>query len=326
VTDVKSPLRGALLLLAAAFFWGVGFYAQRLSLTTMTPLWATSARFVLAVPLALIVLLSRKKAGVVLPWREGILCGVVVAAAFALQTVAMLHTPVSRVALITGLYAVLTPLLQPFFGLSRPRAVQLFSVFLAMVGTTLLCGVLDDSDAGAVPPNLGDALTLVMAFVSAFYVLFLARKGGLADPLALNAVQVVAMSACSLVVAPVVEGWPTQAPDTTTWISVTYLAIASTFFAFLLQMLGQRHVTPSTAAVLMLLETPIGVGAAVFLLGETMTVPQWAGAGVAIVAVVVAVWSEHRDGITSAEATPPVSPSAEPSSGKSLEPHFSAPC
>jgi amino acid transporter len=45
-----------------------------------------------------------------------------------------------------------------------------------------------------------------------------------------------------------------------------FLSLAFAFLAFLLQMLGQRHVSPSTAAVLMLLETPIGVGAAVFVL------------------------------------------------------------
>ena len=294
MSTTTSPLRGSAFLLGAALCWGLGFYAQRLSLTTLTPLWATSARFVIAVPLALFVLQGRRRAGVRIPWRAGIVCGAVVAFAFALQTIAMLHTPVSRVALITGLYGVLTPLLQPLFGLKRPTALQLLAVGVATAGTTLLCGVLSDARAQTAPPNVGDALTLVMAIVSAFYVLFLARMGTGVDPLALNSVQVLAMSVCSAVVAPVFEGWPAQLPDGVTWASVTYLAIASTFVAFLLQMLGQRHVAPSTAAVLMLLETPIGVGAAVLLLNERMTAPQWTGAVLAIVAVLVAVAAENH--------------------------------
>lgn len=293
MSTTTSPLRGSAFLLGAALCWGLGFYAQRLSLTTLPPLWATSARFVLAVPLALVVLSRRRRAGRPIPWRAGVVCGVVVAFAFALQTIAMLHTPVSRVALITGLYGVLTPLLQPLFGLKRPTALQLLAVAIATAGTTLLCGVLSDARAQTTPPNVGDALTLVMAIVSAFYVLFLARIATDVDPLALNAVQVLAMSACSIVVAPIFEGWPARLPDAVTWASVTYLAIASTFVAFLLQMLGQRHVSPSTAAVLMLLETPIGVGAAVLLLGERMTPPQWAGGALAIVAVLLAIAAEH---------------------------------
>jgi drug/metabolite transporter (DMT)-like permease len=286
-------LRGSAFLLGAALCWGLGFYAQRLSLTSLSPLWATSARFVIAVPLAVAVVVHRRRAGVRIPWRAGVICGVVVAFAFALQTIAMLHTPVSRVALITGLYGVLTPLLQPFFGLKRPTALQLLAVGVATAGTTLLCGVLSDAQAQTTPPNVGDALTLVMAVVSAFYVLFLARMGAGVDALALNGVQVLAMSACSVVVAPIFEGWPAHAPDAVTWASVTYLAIASTFVAFLLQMLGQRHVSPSAAAVLMLLETPIGVGAAVLFLGERMSGLQWVGAGLAVIAVVIAVLAEH---------------------------------
>lgn len=294
MTSTKSPLLGAAFLLAAAVCWGLGFYAQRMSLTTLSPLWATSARFVLAVPLAFAVLVQRRTAGVVIAWSAGFACGAVVAVAFALQTVAMLSTPVSRVALITGLYGVLTPLLQPLFGLRRPTAWQLFAVAVATAGTVLLCGVLTDARAQTVPPNVGDALTLVMAIVSAFYVLFLARFGGRADALALNAVQVLSMSACSIVIALPFEGWPARAPDAVTWASVAYLAVASTFIAFLLQMLGQRHVSPSTAAVLMLLETPIGVASAVVLLGERMDSVQWLGAALAVIAVIVAVWAEHR--------------------------------
>jgi len=290
----RSPLRGSALLLGAALCWGLGFYAQRVSLSTLPPLWATSARFILALPLAVLVLALRRRAGVRIPWRAGVLCGVVVAVAFALQTVAMLYTPVSRVALITGLYGVLTPLLQPLFGLRRPSGLQLGAVLVATAGTTLLCGALSDPQAPAVPPNVGDALTLAMAVVSASYVLFLARLGSATDALALNSVQVLAMTATSLVIAPLFEGWPARVPDAATWASVAYLAIASTFVAFLLQMLGQRHVSPSAAAVLMLLETPIGVGAAVLLLDEHMDAAQWAGAVLAVAAVLAAILAETR--------------------------------
>jgi drug/metabolite transporter (DMT)-like permease len=300
VTSSRSPLRGSAFLVGAALCWGLGFYAQRMSLTTLTPLWATSARFVLAVPLALIVLQLRSRTGVPIPWRAGLVCGVVVAFAFALQTIAMLHTPVSRVALLTGLYGVLTPLLQPLFGLRRPTTSQLVAAAVATAGTALLCGIFSDQSAQLTPPNVGDALTLVMAVVSAFYVLFLARLGSSADALALNAVQVLGMAACSVIIAPLFEGWPAQMPDHVTWASVVYLAIASTFIAFLLQILGQRDVSPATAAVLMLLETPIGIGAAVLLLGERMMPAQWVGAVLALVAVLLAIVAEHRAGAIAA--------------------------
>jgi drug/metabolite transporter (DMT)-like permease len=294
VTTARSPLRGSAFLVGAALFWGFGFLAQRWSLTSLPPLWATSARLVLAVPLAVLVIGLRRSAGLATPWRTGLVCGLLLYVAFALQTVAMLHTPVSRVALITGLYGVFTPLLQPFFGLQRPRALQVVAVVVATAGTALLCGVFADEAARSAPPNIGDALTLVMAVVSAFYVIFLSQIATKTDALSLSGVQVLAMSLGSVVVAPFFEGAPPLSWDAPTWASVLYLAVFSTYGAFLLQMLGQQHVSPSTAAVLMLLETPIGVGSAVAFLKERMTGLQWAGAVLAIVAVVLAVIAEQR--------------------------------
>ncbi len=301
-TTERTPWKGALLLLAAAWLWGLGFYAQRVSVAAMTPLWATSARMVLAVPLALAVLVHRGRRGAVVPWRAGIVCGVLLYAAFALQTVAMLHTPVSRVALLTGLYGVLTPLLQPFFGLRRPGPLQLLAVGVAMAGTVLLCGVLADEHALTVAPNVGDAMTLVMALVSAFYLIFIARIADRADMMAFNGVQLLAMAAASVVVAVVAEPLP-GALDAAAWASVLYLAVGSSFLAFQLQLFGQRHVSPAAAGVLMLLETPIGVGSAVLLLGERMTTLQWAGAACAVTAVLLAVLAEHRQQGGAAAAT-----------------------
>jgi drug/metabolite transporter (DMT)-like permease len=287
-----AAMRGALLLLFAALLWGLGFYAQRVSIESTPPLLACAWRFLVAMPLAVGVIALRRRRGVPIPWRAGIVLGVLLYVAFALQTTAMLYTPVSRVALITGLYAVLTPLLQPLFGLRRPNLLQLVAVATAMLGTALLCGVTVDDPTLRVPPNVGDALTLIMAFVAAVLVLFIARFAGRDDALALNAVQILTMGICAVVCAPLVEGLPHALPDARTWASLLYLAVASTFIAFQCQLVGQRDVSPAAAGVLMLVETPIGVIAAVLLLDEQMQAAQWMGAALAVVAVVVAVAAE----------------------------------
>ncbi len=285
---------GAALLLGAALCWGFGFYAQRVSIETVSPLWATALRFLVGSPLVLAALWWRKRAGVRIPWRAGIILGVILYISFALQTVAMLHTPVTRVALITGLYAVFVPLMQPLFGLARPTLAQLLGVGCAVVGVVLLCGVVGDARALAVPPNIGDAFTLVMAVSAAVLVLLIGRLAPTEDAVALNVVQIGAMTVCAVVCAPLFEGAPPTIVDDRTWLSLLYLAVFSTFIAFLLQMLGQRHVSPASASVIMLVETPIGVLAAVVILGEALAPTQWVGAGFALVAVVVAIFAERR--------------------------------
>ena len=289
----RQTLVGSSYLVGAALLWGVGFYAQRVSVEETSPLWSVALRFGLAVPLAVGALLHRRKAGVRIPWRAGALLGLLLYVIFALQTVAMVHTPVTRVALITGLYAVFVPLLQPLFRLPRPGALQLLAVFVALVGLVLLCGVVGDERALSVPPNIGDVYTLGMAVVSAVMVLLIGHYAPREDPVALNVVQILVMAGCAVVVAPLFEGSPPADVGARTMASLVYLAVCSTFLAFLFQMLGQRHVSPSTASILMLLETPIGVFAAVAILNERMAGVQWVGAALALIAVVCAVAAER---------------------------------
>ena len=292
-TTTRQTLLGSAFLVGAALFWGFGFYAQRVSIEEVTPLWAVAGRFALAAPLAVVAVIWRGLRGVRIPWRTGALLGVILYVIFALQTVALLHTPVTRVALITGLYAVFVPPLQPLFGLARPRALQLVAAVVALLGLVLLCGVVGDARALSVPPNVGDLYTLLMAVGSAVLVLLIGRAAPREDAVALNAVQILVMAAVAVVAAPLIEGAPPAALSDRTLTSLLYLAVASTFLAFLFQVLGQQHVSPATASVLMLLETPIGVLAAVVILHERMAGFQWWGAALALVAVVVAVFAER---------------------------------
>jgi drug/metabolite transporter (DMT)-like permease len=281
----------------AAVCWGLGFYAQRVSITELSALWATAVRFVVAAPLVVVVLWWRRRRGAALPWAVGGLLGVLLYVAFALQTVAMHHTPVSRVALLTGLYGVITPLLQPAFGLGWPSRLQWVAALLAVVGTVFLCGIIGDTAALATPANIGDLMTLGMALVGAIVVLIVARVAHKTDPIALNAVQIVAMAVCGVVVAVVAEPeglTGVAASGAASWWSLLYLAVFSTIVAFSLQFVGQQHLSAAPAAIIMLLEVPIGVLSAVLLLGDAMAGLQWLGAVVAIAAVVVAVVGERR--------------------------------
>jgi drug/metabolite transporter (DMT)-like permease len=288
-----TTVAGMWSLLGAAALWGFGFYAQRVSIESSTPLWATAQRFACAAPLALVALWWSARRGRHVPWIKGTVLGAFLYVAFAFQTIALAYTSTMRVALITGLYAVFVPILQPLFGLRRPSPSQWLAVVLACVGVSLLCNI-DFGATSKLPLNIGDALTLAMAVVSAFYVLFAGRYAKDVDALSLNALLVV-MMVLAIVTATVVQ--PEHAhldlSDRGVW-SMLYLAIFSTFVAFGLQLHGQRVVGPATASILMLMETPIGVLAAMVLLGEQMDALQWLGAAVMIVAVAIAVRAETK--------------------------------
>lgn len=288
----KRPIFGALLLLVAAVVWGFAFVPQKLTVVALLPLQATALRFLLAAPLALAVANKRLMAPKV-QRRHATLLGVMLFAAYAFQTAGLVYAPVARVSLITGLYAVLVPLLAPLLGHARPTAMHWGGAALAFTGLLALTGVVGGDDLLAVPLNIGDAFVLAHAVVGAFQVLLVGKLAKTADPFALNGMQLSVLMLLAVPAALIFEGMPSFAAiDGKAWMAFAYLAVFSTVLAFTCQIVGQRHTSPPTAAIIMLLETPIGVLAALVLLDETMAFTQWLGAVVLLSGVAVALRAE----------------------------------
>ncbi len=290
-TTSQRPMLGAALLFGAATLWGIGFIAQKETVALHSPLWAMTLRFLVAAPIA-VALAGRRLRAPGCSWRDAALLGVVLFGAYWLQTAALTRTPVARVALITGLYAAFVPFLAPLFGHPAPRRRHWIGVVIALAGMGALIGA---GGASSTPWNSGDLMTLLHAGLGACHVLLVARIAGKADPFALNAMQLTALVLFALPVALLVEGPAGLVlPSTATaYAAFGYLALFSTVTAFLCQVAGQRHVSPSTAALLMLLETPVGAIATLLVFREGMSGAQGVGAIVLVVGVLVSLSAER---------------------------------
>lgn len=290
---MRRPLLGALLLLVAAVVWGFAFVPQKLTVVALPPLLATAVRFALAAPLAVVVAGRRLRTPGV-GWHVPVALGVILFLAYATQTAALALAPVARVSLITGLYAVFVPLLAPFFGLPRPERLHWAGAAVALAGLLMLVGVVG-GDALSAPLNAGDLLVLVHAILGALQVLTVARVARRADPFALNALQ---LSVLLLLAAPLAllvdDVGALGAVDARTWWAFAYLSVLSTVVAFTSQIFGQRHASAPAAAVIMLLETPIGVLGALWFFDEAMAATQWLGAAVLVVGVALSLSAELR--------------------------------
>jgi drug/metabolite transporter (DMT)-like permease len=291
----KRPLFGAALLFATSIVWGFAFVPQKLTVTALPPFTATAVRFAFAAPLALLAANRRLlKPGVRVQTALGL--GVLLFVIYVLQTAALVYAPVARVSLITGMYAVFVPLFAPLLGHARPTFAHWAGAALAFAGLLGLTGVFGGVDAlTSVPLNIGDVLVFGHALLSAFQVLLIGRLAAKADPFALNALQLCSVLALAAPVALFVEGVPALSSlSAGTWASFGYLAMFSTVIAFTLQIAGQRHTSPPTAAVIMLLETPVGVVGALWFLDERMSAWQWLGAVVLLAGVVVSLVAELK--------------------------------
>jgi len=283
-----------LLLFIAATIWGFAFVPQALTVEPMGPLWATAIRFALAVPVAWVAARGRPREGLHLP--AALVLGVLLYVAFYLQTAAFKHTPVARISLITGTYALLAPLLAPLFGLARARLFHWLGVGLALSGLALLVGVFDAERPEMVPLNRGDVMTFGHALASAFHILLVGKLARTVNARVLNAVQITVMATLAVVVAAVVETPPPLSVfDGKLVLAFFYLAAFSSVLALTLQIAGQKTASAPVAAVIMLLESPLGAILAILLLHESMSLVQAAGGAVLVVGVAVGVLGERAE-------------------------------
>ena len=70
-------------------------------------------------------------------------------------------------------------------------------------------------------------------------------------------------------------------------MSLLYLGIASTMVGFLLQNIGQKYTEPSTAALLLSMESVFGVLFSVLMLGEVLSVRMAYGCILIFVAIII---------------------------------------
>jgi drug/metabolite transporter (DMT)-like permease len=196
---------------------------------------------------------------------------------FALETL-----PASVTALVVFSYPVIVALLAALFGVEALTLRALGAAFMAFLGCALTAGGLGDAAAS---PTKGIAWAFACAVIYAAYVVISSRygRGVPARVLALHLVQV--SGVICFVLALLGPGvWLPHEPRA--WLSVLAIAVVSTVISMSAFLAGVAIVGPNRASVLASLEVVVTLALAIALLGERLSVPQWAGAALILGAVV----------------------------------------
>jgi drug/metabolite transporter (DMT)-like permease len=278
-----SSLRDVLALLAVVAVtavWGVTF-VQVKDAVALYPLFAFLAvRF--AIASGVLALPARKRIRTL--DREGIGAGVVLgillAAAYALQTAGLERTTVSSTGFITGLYVVLTPLLA--LALLRQRMTALFwvGVVFAVAGLALLSGI-DVGDPG------GDLLVLASALATAFQILLVERYANRYDALSLTFVEIATAFIGFLLVALVLgqlslpRGW-------TVWGALLVTGIFASALGYLIQVWAQQRISATRIALLFSLETVWAGFFGYLLAGDRLGLAGWTGCALILCGILLA--------------------------------------
>ena len=268
-------------LLAAAIIWGGSFVGMK-SLTEVLPTqYLLAVRFSLAALVMAITLLPRLKK---LTWsyavRGGII-GVCLYAAYSFQTYGLRETTPGKNAFLTAAYCVLVPFLYWAVDKQRPDRYNLSAAVLAVVGIGLV------SLNGDLSVGRGDMLTLVGGILYAVHMVAVVKGGRDHDPFLITLVQFTGTAACAWIGAWCFEEVPPLSAFTAEAVgALAYLVLCATCLTLSFQTFGQQHTSPSSAAILLSLESVFGVLFSV-LAGERPTAQVVIGFAVIFAAVIV---------------------------------------
>lgn len=261
-------------LLVATSIWGSTFFIIKDAVDSIHPVTLVAYRFGLAALIfACIVFFTKEKHWV--HAKQGFILGLFVWGIYISQTVGLQFTTASNSGFITGLFILFVPIFAYLFFRRKPGWLQLFALFVALVGLWFLTG-------GLTSINLGDLLTVITAIVVALDVLFIDKfvkeKRSVA---VLNFQQCLTTSVLSFATM-IVLGLSFQIDISQTLFPIVYLAVFGSVIAQGLQLLCQKHLKTLTATLLLSTE-PIFAAIFAWTLGNELFVAQNAVGGLFIV-------------------------------------------
>ena len=270
-------------LVAVAAVWGATFVMVRDAVAVYPVFSFLGWRFAIAT-LAFAALFpstfGRMNRRVVL---TGIGAGLLLTGGYVFQTLGLapgMTTP-GRAAFITGMFVVITPIMQALFLRRMPRWTAWVGVASAVAGLWLLSG-----GGGGTGWNLGDTYVLLCAVVYSGHIIVLGSLGHGHDTLPLTFVQLATVTVVCGVAGAVTER---AAPPTgaSLWIALLVTGVFASAIAFAVQTQAQKHLSPTRTALVLICEPAFGGLFAWILVGERLS-PQGIAGALLILAGMVA--------------------------------------
>ena len=288
---MKNRIKGSICLLLGTVIWGSAFIAQSVGMDHIGPFTFQAVRCLLAVlfliPCAFVLDIGKcsfresvaKWKNPAL-WRVGLICGCALFVASSLQQIGIVYTDAGKAGFITAMYIVLVPVLGLFLGKKPPRTT-VFSVALAVVGLYLL------SCMGVSQINKGDLYLMGCALAFSVQITCIDRLAGNLDGLRMNCIQALVVTVLSVPFILLTKETVVFSDITACWFPLVFSGVLSMGVAYTMQVNGQKSLEPTTASLIMSLESVFAVLGGWWLLGERMTVWETTGCVLVFAAVIL---------------------------------------
>lgn len=303
----KSSIGNSFLLFLTACIWGMAFVSQSKGMEYMHPLTFNGVRCLIGAAALLVYLLisgywtRRKTDEKFVPNTEsdqkqcvrrkknleaGLWCGIAFTIASTLQQFGIKYTTVGKAGFITTLYIIFVPLAGIFLRKKAAKIVWVAAV-MAAVGMYLLC-MTESFVLGT-----GDILVFLCAVVFAIHIMLIDHYAPETDGPVVSCIQFLV---CGVVctAGALIWGQPTMGQLADGAGALLYAGVLSCGVAYTLQIVGQKGVDPTVAALILSLESVVSAvsGWAAYKIGfltvdQTLTARQIAGCVIVFAAVIL---------------------------------------
>ncbi len=291
---MKSKILSPILLLVASMIWGFAFAAQDAASEVGAFTLGFARSLIAGVFLIFVIIMfdramrterklfSRGKIDITkYELIGGVICGTVLALASAFQQIGINRgTDGGKAAFITALYVVVVPIYSLLLKKRAPLNVWI-SVGIAAVGFYLLC-IKNDLTV-----SLSDLLVVACSLIFPIHILAIDHFSPRCDGVRMSMVQFFTAAFINLLIALFTERGAEVTSVFDNILPILFLGIGSSGIAYTLQIIGQKGVNPSAAAIILSLESVFGVVGTAMFLGQTLSVREYIGCGVVLIAVIL---------------------------------------
>ena len=283
----SKQFTATLCLIGAALIWGTAFVAQTTDMEFVGPLTFTNIRFIigglLVLPFALKEvsrfnnLIKKKRLIIII-----LLTGFCLLMGSYLQQYALQYTKIGNAAFLTILYVPFVPIISRFFLKKSIHWSIWVSVSICLIGSYYL------TIENSFEAQFADFLVIICAVFFALHCILIDEYFEIVDaPFSLASAQFLLCFIYSLPFMFIFEN-PTIDGILKESFEILYVGVMSVGIAYTLQVIGQRIVKPSTAAITFSLEGVFGALAAWIILSQFLTIIQIFGCFLILLGVLTA--------------------------------------
>ncbi|MDO4266295.1 MAG: DMT family transporter [Eubacteriales bacterium] len=249
----KRDLMAKLALLFVAIAWGSSLVVVKTSTDAVSPNLLLALRFSIGC-IVLSVIFHKKLIFLNKTYlSHGAIIGFCLFLAYCSQTVGVIFAMPGKSAFLSSSYCVVVPFLAWLIEKRKPDNYNVIAAILCIIGICLA------TFTESISLSIGDGLALLSAVLFAAHIVSVARLGKGLDPVLITILQFGFAAIFAWILSFTIER-PISITATPSAIGgILYLAVICTALSLLLQNIGQKYTSSSSASLILSLESVFGV-------------------------------------------------------------------